>query len=751
MKAIFKRELHASAVTLFGAAAGAVILFILGFVTRTINIRSAYSSFGYTLYNAEIYTHMICVPLLTMRLFAEERRSRSDQLLITSPVSPLAVALGKYLALIVQFLLVIAVISVYPLILSRFGTMSLVMDYAAVFMYFLQGAAYLSIGMCISNLTENPVIAAIATLLFIAMTHLIGTLSRLAGGSRFAGLVFIIVLILLCCVILYLFTKRYYLSLCAAAVLCAGAFALFRFRGSFYANRISAIIGILDFRKGLYNTIYGTFSLRDVLFYLSYIVLGIVICVKTTESRMQKNGLYLASSAAVWTAVLIAANLVLGVVPDGLITKDISPQLLYSIGDTSKEVLTDLSEDVTLYFLTETGNEDENIGLLLDSYEAYSGHIHVRKVDVVDEPAFASQFTDETVRTNSVIAQSSRRSRVIPYADFYVTDYAAYYQTNTMQRYFDAEGLITSAIAYVSSDTVDRLYTLTGHGELTLSEMMTDAVKKENIELSSVNLLTGDIPDDCTMLAIYTPMTDITEEEAEKIRAYLAGGGHLFVTTAYLDTEMPVLDGLLAGYGLSRVDGYVLEGDTAYYTQVPYLLIPELSTSSPVTKDLKGQNVVYPFAQGISVEEVEGLSYRKVLVTSDKAFARTDTSTGSYEKTESDTDGPFVLAETAEDTSTGMKLILYTTPCVFSKEVLMQFLNASVTLPAGNTALFDATLAYLAERDTRISIPAKSTEIVALSITEKEGAVFGSIIMFVLPALVLAAGLIVYIRRRRRA
>ena len=201
-----------------------------------------------------------------------------------------------------------------------------------------------------------------------------------------------------------------------------------------------------------------------------------------------RGGAYSVVITAVVLAILIALNVAVAALPASATEYDISASKLYSVTSNTKSVVNALTDDVTIYWIVQAGQEDAVIEKLLDRYEGLSDHITVEKRNPDVYPTFAEEYIDEddTVYNNSLVVECGERSRYIPYTDIYVTDadmYSYYYSTG-----FDGEGAITSAIDYVTNPDQPAAYTLTGHGESALPATFADSLEKENItveELSS--------------------------------------------------------------------------------------------------------------------------------------------------------------------------------------------------------------------------------------------------------------------------
>ena len=176
-------------------------------------------------------------------------------------------------------------------------------------------------------------------------------------------------------------------------------------------------------------------------------------------------------------AILIAVNILVSALPKTLTQYDISAAKLYSVTSSTKVVVNGLDKDVTIYWIVQSDKEDEIIENLLEKYENLSEHIKVVKKNPDIFPAFAQQYTSETVQNNSLVVECGERSRFIGYDDIYLydADMGAYsYEVS-----FDGEGAVTSAIDYVVNEDQPKVYMLEGHGEAELSSEFREQIEKE--------------------------------------------------------------------------------------------------------------------------------------------------------------------------------------------------------------------------------------------------------------------------------
>ncbi len=462
-------------------------------------------------------------------------------------------------------------------------------------------------------------------------------------------------------------------------------------------------------------------------------------------------GSYSAALTAVALAVAVAVNLVVGALPASATQFDTSENQLYTISEQTKEIVSGLSEDVTVYHLAQSGSEDSVISGVLERYTALGEHLRVEKKDPVVYPAFAAQYTNESLQNNSLIVVCGERSRYIPYSDIYVTDYSQYFMTGETTTTFALESELTSAVDYVTAQSLPTLYLLTGHGEAELPASLLSAVEKQNVAVESLSLLTADaVPSDADALLIYSPARDLSEIERDLLLAYLNEGGSLLLATDYSETAMPNLDAVAAACGLSRVSGIVVEGDADHSLRgYAHYLLPEIS-SHAVTDPLidGGYYALFPLAQGLVTAETlpDGVSVTELLTTSGEAFSKTAAySAETLDFEEGDLAGPFAVAAAAVKETDGgtARLVWFTSSMAFSDEV-----NQIVS--GANHDLFLNAVGWMCEHESAISIHAKSLAESRLTLTAGQSRLWTILFVLAVPVLFLAAGIAIWLRRRAR-
>ena len=186
MKAVFRRELSSYFTGLSGYVFGAFLLLFAGIYTMAYNIRAAVSNFEYVL-SSMSFIFLVIVPILTMRVFAEEKRQKTDQLLYSLPLTMTEVVMGKYLAMLVMFLIPLCIIGIYPAVLSHFGKVNLAAAYGALVGFFFLGAALLAVGAFISSVTDSQGVAAGLCFAALLVNYFLASLSSFFSSTAFAS------------------------------------------------------------------------------------------------------------------------------------------------------------------------------------------------------------------------------------------------------------------------------------------------------------------------------------------------------------------------------------------------------------------------------------------------------------------------------------------------------------------------------------------------------------------------------------
>lgn len=469
------------------------------------------------------------------------------------------------------------------------------------------------------------------------------------------------------------------------------------------------------------------------------------------KTRAFRSGGYSVVVSVVVTAVVVALNLFVRQIPATYTKIDMTEEGLYSLDEQTESIVGALDTDVTLTLVAQSGGEDSLILETLERYAALSDHVKVETLDPVLYPSRLEAYGSAITNANSVVVQSEKRSTVVDYNELYVTDYSSYYYTGSYDVSFDAENALTTAIDYVVSDDLPVVYVLTGHGEPEMEDWLSEAIEGENVELEELNLLAQEaVPEDADCLLLYAPSSDLSGDEADRIIDYMEGGGRLLLITDYASASLPNLARVTENYGLTAQTGMVFESDMNYCLGgYPHYLLPEIE-SHEITDPLTEARLyaLMPMAHGIARLEAyrSSLEISDLLTTTDGAYAKADPySATTLEREDGDASGPFsVGVAVTEDVADGQTRMVWFS----ASQMLMQDVNAMVG--GGNQDLFLNALNWMCERENNISIRSKSLMAQYLTIPSGEASLLSACIAVVLPLAVLAIGVVVCVRRRKR-
>lgn len=448
-------------------------------------------------------------------------------------------------------------------------------------------------------------------------------------------------------------------------------------------------------------------------------------------------------AAAIGIAVVVAV--------DSLPTKythvDISGKNLYSISTETKNIVKGLDKEINIYFIAQPNNKDEIIDQMLQRYASLGGNIKYSVQDPAKNPNFAKKYTSEKVEENSVIVVCGDKSKYVPYSEIYKTetDYQTYSQTTE----FDGENRITSAISYVTSDDNNVIYCLSGHGEATLDSSFTDLLSDRNSEQKELTLLDKEtIPEDADCVIINEPKSDLSEQDVTLLEKYRDNGGNVIVISGYTGKVFANLNKFLNSYGCELEKDMILEGNPNNCIQgMNYYLVPNIAEHE-ITAPLKSEKyyVLTPTSINIKSVNAQNAVMTPIFTTSDKAYVKTNTeSAQTLEKTDADPTGEYTVGavSTYENNNKTSKLLV-----VSSSAFLTEKFNAAVS--GGNGDVFLNTVSWMTGKEENIAIHAKSLSNEKLSVSDGASGIMGFVTIFLIPAAVIAAGVYILLKRRKR-
>ncbi len=704
MIAIFKREFKSYLNSVVGFLFMAVILFFFGLYTAVYNMASGFPYISYTV-SAILFLFLLTIPVLTMRILADERKQKTDQLILTAPVSVGQIVVGKYLAMAAIFMIPVGVMCVIPPFLSQFGSVPMAESYVAILAFTLYGLACLAVGMFISGLTESQVIAAVLSFGALFLTYMMSGICNLISST---------------------------------------------------GNILTKFLSVFDFQTRFAGLTNGVLDVTAVVYYVSIIIVLLFLTAQSIQKRRYsvsvKNismGAYSSVTIVIALVIVVIVNMAAAKLPSKYTNIDVTDDGLYSITVQTEEILANLQEDVTIYVIAAEDSADTTVAQTLKCYEDASEHITVTYVDPLVNPQFYTQYAN-SMSQHSLVIESAKRYKVVDYNDLYQmeVDYTTYpYSTNVTG--YDAEGQITSAISYCTSEDMPKVYMVAGHNEYSLDSGFTTALEKENIEYETISLMEYDaVPGDAECLMIHAPEQDFSKDDAKKVIDYINQGGKVFITAEYVPDDQPNFESIMEAFGISLIKGYAVDMQTDNYYQTPIYLLPNIEVSS-YSSGLTGSHtyVFAPYAQGLEVPaDTEEIIYTTLLTTSDEAYVKTNLEAAtSFEKEEGDVDGPFaigVVAEKTTDAGTGT-LFVFSCAQIFTDD-------ASQAVAGTNQQLFSNIMGTVANHEISVSIPVKSYTMEYLTASSADIVVFELVAIVMIPLALILTGLVIWLKRRKK-
>ncbi|MCH5256259.1 MAG: Gldg family protein [Lachnospiraceae bacterium] len=702
MMAIYKREVRSFFNSFIGWLFLAAAFFIMGLYFTVYNIIYGYPNISAVLQSV-IFLFMIAIPILSMRILAEDRKQKTDQLILTAPVTIGKVVLGKYLALLSMFAIPVVVIGIAPIILLFYGNFQIGISYTALLGFFLYGMLALAIGLFISSLTESIVIAAVLTFAALFLGYLMQGICSLISQT---------------------------------------------------GNILTKVLGAFDMIGRFDEMLSGSFYVPSVVYYVSFTLFMLFCTTQSIQKRRYsssskgiKIGAYSIGLIVISVILTVLVNVIVQQLPENILSIDVTSDKLYTLTDDTKEFVSNLDDDITIYVLVNEEYKDGNLDKTIGIIKSLSKHITVSYVDPSVNPRFYTSYTNTAPSSNSLIVVGPERSRVIDYNEIYEyeMDYTSYDYKITG---YDGEGQLTSAIAYVTSDDMPKIYVVTGHNELELEGIYTQAIQKENIDYEELSLLTTDaVPEDAKAIILNAPTTDYSADEANKVIDYLKKGGNAIIIPTYTEEKLKNFEKIIDFYEVSLVDGMIIEGDMGMYYSNPFYIFPQIN-SDEITNSIINAAVFAPYSQGILYnEDSESIGYTSLLQSSAESYSKVNLETSTdYAKEKDDIDGPFTIALKAEkmlEDGSMSNGIIVSTENLFTE-------SADTLVPGNNVKLFSSILSALVEHESSVSIPIKYYDSTILVFPTLVCVIVEIITIIVVPLVCLIIGFAIWFARRKK-
>lgn len=285
MRAIYKREFQSYFRSMTGNVFVALLVVFTGIYFMAYNLNMGYPYFSYSLAGS-LMVYLVAIPILTMRSFSEERKNKTDQLLLTAPVSLFKVILGKYLAMISVLAIPMVIFCLFPLIIKMQGTAYLGIDYLSILVFYLLGCVYVAIGMFISSLTESQIIASISTFGILLVLYLWNGILGFLPSSAIGGLIGILLLFTVAVGYIYHMTGNVILSGGLELLGIVAGVVIYLVKSSLFENLLTNCLSglaLTDVFSGIADN--SILDVSGIVLYLSLIVIFFFLTVQTFQKR----------------------------------------------------------------------------------------------------------------------------------------------------------------------------------------------------------------------------------------------------------------------------------------------------------------------------------------------------------------------------------------------------------------------------------------------------------------------------------
>ena len=471
---------------------------------------------------------------------------------------------------------------------------------------------------------------------------------------------------------------------------------------------------------------------------------------KGLRGRNFKQGLYSSVVAVFVLAIVILFNLFIGQLN---LKIDLTKEEVYTLTEETKELVSNVEDEIMIYYLVKEDDEYEVLRNVIDQYSKLP-NISTEWKDPELYPQFASKYTTEQLEGNDVIVvnETTGASKFIPFTDMYITDYQVNYTTANYDYSYtlDAEGQITAAIQYVTSAKHTTMYIVSAHGEVELGEKVLDLIAKSNVDIAELDVLSqNEIPEDCDLIFINGPATDISEEELEMYKKYLDNGGKAIFTVAYPEKDTPNYYALLDYYGVEVTKGVVLEENGNYMNNYPtYLLAGFASVTSDISANFTMDDyVIMPIASIMKTKDASQMrgtiTVTEIVNSSEGSYGKTNPDSNVIEKEDIDPAGPFSLVVQATDTykDKSSKVAVFASPYMTTDDWIDYY-------ECSNIDLFLDTIDWMSDKQS-VAIPKRNLDAVYLEVPQAAATKWAVVTVILIPLCILITGFFIWYRRRK--
>lgn len=690
MFAVFKKEIKTYFTSFFAYLYYGIFFLVMGLLF-VINCLSTYSTqFGYYVLSRTFLVIAAMIPFCTMRLFAQEKKTRTDQLIFTAPVSVFSVLVGKYLATVLFVLLPVLISGIYPLFILAHGKMSIRFLMGTYFAVILVSLVLLSIGMFISAISSNMVISVVLSYAVYAVIFLGRIIENVVSGEGVKDSIHNI----------SIYNK--------------------------YNDMVSGIV-----RSG------------DIIYLILLIIGFFMLTYFVLEGRFKRKISVFIKAGSVVICLILFSTIALRY------TKvwDFTAEHLLSFSDETKEIVSRIEKPTEIYYLGEKSRANATYVEFFNEYSRLNENISIHYVNPDYNAAFREQYLSNISQINeaSIVVICGEKYIYLDSADFISTVWTSDYSHKKM---LEIENQLSSAIYYTNSEASEEVSVVRGHGEEILNSEFSNTLMVNNYVLKDLNLSEAMVSfketfsESCKAVIINAPQTDYSEEEIEVLKKYMSEGGRLFVCIDPLNEGLIRFYSFLKEYGFDIQKGIVVEADQTHYVyDTPYYLLPDMEETNLTNMLLKNKQFVLTMtSKGIRTDgEQNDYKVTELLTTSSGSYSKVENFDNLSTKSENDIMGPFSVAAFSENPDAGA-IALLTSNIFFNEEVATDSAGA-------NQKFFLSVMNALSGNETEIRIEGKDISSQVALYPNSMQTFLKVLVIFILPLFILIVGSIVLILR----
>ncbi len=464
---------------------------------------------------------------------------------------------------------------------------------------------------------------------------------------------------------------------------------------------------------------------------------------RSFKTKAFRAGGYSVAASAIIIIIAVLINILMSSISQAYTKIDTTESRLYSIGDETKERLSSISKETSIYYIASPEERSDYVLGIIDKFAKCSENIKAQEINPDEDPKFASQFTDETVRSGDLIVTCGDKSKIIRSED--MIEYEAgsyqeyyYYLQNGQQTaiYWKGETELMKAVDFVTDGKIYKAYFLDA-GEDGDYSNLEELLSNENIISATLPKDAKKIPNDANCVIITEISEDISQKELNILKTYLGGGGKIYIDYGFNEEEDFInLKSLISLYGAKFTDATLEDGDRNLNGQKD-LIMPNIDNSHPVTSPFSdASKIAFPKASGIEIKDASNVTSTSILKTSESAYLSTDDSDNLKFST-------FTLGAAFENSSNKSKMIILGSSSYAESEYLE-------SAELSNSDIFINSVSYLCGKENALTIhPKPVTSDTTLDFGEGKAQSFLTAALIIPVAAAIIAG--VWIRERRKA